>query len=92
MIARSPELMALCPTRIDLDAEVRAIDEEEKREARRIAAAPLPAVPPATAQALRREALARRGLTPDQIADLLTYSRARETQTGPDGHRIIRGR
>lgn len=92
MIARSEDLMRTDPNRVDLDAAVRRIEDQEKAEARRVAAAPLPAVPAATRNALRREALRRRGYTPDQIADLMTYSRARDIpQRGPDGHPIIRG-
>jgi hypothetical protein len=72
MIARTESLMSLCPTRIDLDAELREAKRatrraeiKRNREALRVAAAPLPAVPAATAQALRREALRRLGLTPE---------------------------
>jgi hypothetical protein len=76
MIARTEALMATDPNRITLTPE-RIIDQAERAERLRIAAAPLPAIPTRTAAALRREALRRRGMTDDQIADLMTYSRAR---------------
>lgn len=94
MIARDQELLALDPRRVDLDAALRRIDQEEAQEARRVAAAPLPAVPAATRAALRRDALARLGLNAADRADLIAYAQSREhdeEQTGPDGHPIIRG-
>lgn len=80
MIGRSAEILAADPNLIDLDAAKR-IDQQEAEHARRIAAAPLPALPPRTAALLRREALARLGLTPDQMADLASYAVSREHRT-----------
>lgn len=98
MIGRAEDLISTDPKLIDLDAQAadaeRRIDREQREHARRIAAAPLPAVPPHTRAALRSAALDRLGLTPEQRADLAAYSVAREhptDQTGPDGHPIIRG-
>lgn len=94
MIGRTQHLLSTDPRRVDLDQAARRIDREEAEHARRIAAAPLPAVPPSTAALMRREALARLGVTPSGMADLAAYRTAREheEQTGPDGHPIIRGR
>jgi hypothetical protein len=93
MIGRAEDLMVTDPRHIDLDAAIRRIDQEEAEHARRIAAAPLPAVPPRSAALLRRDALERLGLSAEDRADLAAYSVAREHgQTGPDGHAIIRGR
>lgn len=101
MIGRTDSLIAASPTTLDLDAAERdaerRINQQEREHAARIAAAPLPAVPRATADLMRREALARLGVTPERAADLAAYSVARgdgspPEQTGPDGHPIIRGR